>query len=70
MYTHPVQDLEQWRIVRAGGGRWKGRFLDQVLFQSPRTDNTLSILEKDLTPEAVRAIIAQSDAKFNRRSCA
>ena len=53
------------RIVALGGGIYKpGMLGDLVLFDSPATRSTLALHEADLTPEAVRRHIAESNAKF------
>ena len=55
-------------IVQAGGGIYKpGMLGDLVLFDSPATDSTLALHEADLTPEAVRQHIAESNARFGVR---
>ena len=56
------------RIVARGGGIYKpGMLGDLVLFNSPATGSTLALHEADLTPEAVRRHIAESNAKFGVR---
>jgi hypothetical protein len=56
---------EHKRIVEEGGGVYvAGMFGPLVLFNSPLTRSTLAIPEKDLTPEAVRSRIVQSDKQF------
>ena len=56
------------RIVALGGGIYKPGMLDDlVLFDSPATHSTLALHEADLTPEAVRQHIAESNAKFGVR---
>ena len=53
------------RIVALGGGIYKpGMLGDLVLFDSPATRSTLALHEADLTPDAVRRHIAESNAKF------
>ena len=57
------------RIVALGGGIYKpGMLGDLVLFDSPATRSTLALHEADLTPEAVRQHIAESNAKFGVQS--
>lgn len=57
------------RIVRLGGGDYvPGMFGDLILFNSPATGSTLALREADLTPDAVRKHIAESNAKFGVRS--
>jgi hypothetical protein len=59
---------EHARIVALGGGVYKPGMLDDlVLFDSPATGSTLALHEVDLTPDAVRAHIAESNAKFGVR---
>ena len=56
------------RIVALGGGIYKpGMLGDLVLFDSPATHSTLALREADLTPEAVRQHIAESNARFGVR---
>ena len=56
------------RIVALGGGIYKpGMLGDLVLFDSPATRSTLALHEADLTPDAVRRHIAESNAKFGVR---
>ena len=55
-------------IVEAGGGIYKPGVLgDLVLFDSPATHSTLALHEADLTPDAVRRHIAESNARFGVR---
>lgn len=57
------------RIVALGGGEYvPGMLGDLVLFNSPATGSTLALHEADLTPEAVRQHIAESNARFGVRS--
>ena len=56
------------RIVEMGGGIYKpGMLGDLVLFNSPATGSTLALHEADLTPDAVRQHIAESNARFGVR---
>lgn len=65
--TFPVNDGHA-RIVAMGGGEYvPGMLGDLVLFNSPATGSTLALHEADLTPEAVRQHIAESNAKFGVR---
>jgi len=60
-----VHNFEHQTIVEAGGGEYvPGRLGNLVLFNSPATRSTLALPEEKLTPEAVRAHIAESNAKF------
>jgi hypothetical protein len=60
---------EHARIVYLGGGNYvPGMLGDLVLFNSRATGSTLALPESQLTPEAVRAHIAESNAKFGVRS--
>jgi hypothetical protein len=60
---------EHARIVVLGGGDYiAGMLGDLVLFNSPATGSTLALREADLTPDAVRQHIAESNAKFGVRS--
>ena len=53
------------RIVALGGGDYvPGMLGDLVLFNSPATGSTIALREADLTPDAVRRRIAESNAKF------
>lgn len=57
------------RAVKMGGGEYvPGMLGDLVLFNSPATGSTLALHEADLTPEAVRQHIAESNAKFGVQS--
>ena len=65
--TFPVNNGHA-RIVEAGGGEYvPGMLGDLVLFNSPATGSTLALREADLTPEAVRQHIAESNARFGVR---
>ena len=65
--TFPVNDGHA-RIVAMGGGIYKpGMLGDLVLFDSPATRSTLALHEADLTPDAVRQHIAESNARFGVR---
>jgi len=60
---------ERWnelhaRVVGLGGGVYRGAMADLVLFDSPATRSTLALRVSELTPEAVRAHIAESNARF------
>jgi len=56
-------------IIESAGGQYVAGMLgDLVLFNSPATGSTLALREADLTPDAVRAHIAESNAKFGVRS--
>ena len=56
------------RIVALGGGDYvPGMLGDLVLFNSPATGSTIALREADLTPDAVRRRIAESNAKFGVR---
>ena len=60
-----MDNPEHRHIVEQGGGSYvPGMFCGQVLFNSLRTGNTLSLPENDLTPAIVKATIALSDDKF------
>lgn len=53
------------RIVGLGGGVYvPGMLGDLVLFNSPATGSTLALPASQLTPDAVRAHIAESNARF------
>lgn len=53
------------RIVEAGGGVYRGWFIDTlVMFDSPRTLSTLALPENELTSEAVRSKIVESNKAF------
>lgn len=57
------------RAVEKGGGEYvPGMLGDLVLFNSPATGSTLALHEADLTPDAVRRHIAESNAKFGAQS--
>ena len=57
------------RIVALGGGDYvPGMLGDLVLFNSPATGSTIALREADLTPDAVRRRIAESNAKFGVQS--
>jgi hypothetical protein len=72
--TGPTQDLGESAfssIVAAGGGSYVGvlkeipdKMESLVLFDSPRTRTTLAIPISELTAEAVREHLAESDAAF------
>lgn len=51
-------------IVQAGGGIWKGRMENLVLFDSPATGSTLAEYENHLTSQRVADKIAASNATF------
>jgi hypothetical protein len=56
------------RIVALGGGDYvPGMLGDLVLFNSPATGSTIALREADLTPDAVRQHIAESNARFGVR---
>lgn len=60
-----VVNKEHQRIVEEGGGVYvPGMFGPLVLFNSPQTQSTLALPEKDLTPEAVRHRIVESNKQF------
>ena len=55
------------RIVEKGGGIYvPGMMGDLVLFNSSKTRSTLALPENQLTAEAVRMRIAESDILFAR----
>jgi len=51
-------------IVRQGGGHYVGMMGNLVLFNSPTTGSTLALKESDLTSDAVRKQITESNLKF------
>jgi hypothetical protein len=75
---HPsLNEAEISSIVEAGGGRFIGVLKEApgkleafVLFISPKTKSTLAIPISQLTAEAVRKQLAESDAAFSTGSMA
>lgn len=72
-----LNEAEISSIVEAGGGRFIGVLKKVpekseaiVLFISPKTKSTLAILISQLTVEAVRKQLAESNAAFNTGSMA
>ena len=72
-----LNEAEIFSIVEAGGGRFIGvlKKIPQksegiVLFISPKTKSTLAIPISQLTVEAVRKQLAESNAAFSRGSTA
>ena len=70
-----VNEAEISSIVEAGGGRFIGVLKKVpekseaiVLFISPKTKSTLAIPISQLTVEAVREQLAESNAAFSERS--
>jgi hypothetical protein len=70
-----LSEAEMCSIVEAGGGKYVGVMNEipgivesVVLFTSPRTRSTLALPSSQLTAAAVRQLLAQSDAAFNRAS--
>ena len=62
---HDSANEKHKRIVEEGGGIYVTGMLGHlVLFNSPATHSTLGLPEHLLTPQAVRAHIAESDKKF------
>jgi hypothetical protein len=75
---HPsLNEAEISSIVEAGGGRFIGLLKEApgkseafVLFISPKTKSTLAISISQLTVEAVRKQLAESNAAFSTGSIA
>lgn len=59
-----LQIIAETAIVEAGGGVYKGRMGNLILFNSPTTDSTLAVPENLFTSEYVREHIKMSDQRF------
>ena len=69
--TMQLNEAEMSSIVEAGGGKYVGvlneipeKMESIILFISPQTRTTLGIAISQLTAEAVREQLAESDAAF------
>ena len=59
-----VIDTRHETMVAAGGGKYVGFSMGLILFNSPKTGSTLALPADQLTAEAVKKHIEESNAKF------
>lgn len=60
-----LPNVQHKRVVEAGGGLYVGPcFEDLVMFDSPATGSTLALPENELTADAVRHKIMESNKAF------
>jgi len=64
--SKPVNESHKRIIEQAGAVYVPGRFGELVLFNSSETGSTLALPESELTVEAVKRHVQESNVKFDK----